>query len=132
MAVSFNLDPNLPKSLVLWDEVTKAGRYFDPSVRGFYYVEAYNPAYWMNFKKIGQQSCFHPMFRMKARASQSVLNNACVAFWTTKYENVVADVPGAVAAPSVHFGFPLWFFNRDQVDQTADAIFKEWQIGGLQ
>ena len=42
---------------------------------------------------------------------------------------VVADAEGAVGAPSVHFGFPLWFFNRAQVDSIADVIFDEWQIG---
>ena len=103
--------------------------FFDPTIRGFYYVEPYNPGYWMNTVKIQQPHCFHPMVRMRTRSQYSVVNNACVAFWTTKYASVVADVPAAVAAPSVHFGFPLWVFNRAQVDSSADVIFRDWQIG---
>lgn len=118
----------LPSSLLLWDRVTQPNMFFDPAIRGFYYVELYNPGYWMNTVKIQQQYCFHPMFRMRTRSQYSVVNNACVAFWTTKYASVVAEVPTAVAAPSVHFGFPLWFFNRAQVDSIADVIFREWQI----
>ena len=118
----------LPSTLRLWETVTLPGMFFDPTVRGLYYAELYNPSYWMYTVKAQQQSCFHPMFRMRTRSEYSVVNNATVAFWTTKYADVVADVPGAVAAPSVHFGFPLWFFNRAQVDSVADVIFREWNI----
>jgi hypothetical protein len=83
----------------------------------------------MNLKGLEQQPCFHPMYRMRTRnVAVSAVNNATVAFWTTKYANVIAKVPGAVAAPSVQFGLPLWFFNRAQVDSIADVIFTEWQI----
>jgi hypothetical protein len=122
----------LPRTLVLWDEVTRQGMFFDPDVRGFTYVEVYNPGYWMTTVKASQQSCFHPMYRMRSRSDYSVMNYTCVAFWATKYANVVAGVPGAVAAPSVQFGFPLWFFNRAQVDSIADVIFGEWSIRKLQ
>jgi hypothetical protein len=118
----------LPSSLELWERVQRPGMFFDPTVRGFHYVEIYNPGYWMTIVKASQQYCIHPMYRMRSRSPQSVINNACVAFWTTKYADVVADIPGAVAAPSVHFGFPLWFFNRAQTDSLADAILSEWSI----
>jgi hypothetical protein len=68
------------------------------------------------------------MYRMRARSATSAVEGATVAFWTTKYAGVVAHVPGAVAAPSVQFGLPLWFFNRAQTDSIADVIFQEWQI----
>lgn len=124
--------PGLPQELRLWDEVTKSGRFFDPSVQGFTYVEVYNPGYWMNMSGARAQSCFHPMYRMRARSQISPMHHQVVAFWTSKYANVVAPAPGAVAAPSVHFGFPLWFFNRAEVDSIADVIFTEWQISAKQ
>jgi hypothetical protein len=124
--------PALPTGLRLWDKVTKPGMFFDPMVRGFTFVELYNPAYWMNVIEVSPQSCFHPMYRMKARNSGSPVNNAVIAFWTTKYADVPPPVPGAVSAPSVQFGLPLWFFDRAEVDSIADAVFTEWQIANSQ
>jgi hypothetical protein len=120
--------PGLPPTLSLWERVTYPGKFFDPMTRGFLYVELYNPAYWMSLSGARTQSCFHPMYRMRARSATSAVEGATVAFWTTKYAGVVAHVPGAVAAPSVQFGLPLWFFNRAQTDSIADVIFREWRI----
>ncbi len=120
---------DLPNKLTLWGQVTKDGMFFDPKVQGFTYVELYNPTYWMRTINASRQPCFVPMYRMKARSAISAVNGDVVAFWTTKYEDVVADATDAVGAPSVHFGLPLWFFNRAQVDSIADVIFDEWQIG---
>jgi len=122
----------LPDRLDLWSEVTAPGRFFDPNQPtpypgGFTYVEVYDPAYWMNRNMVSSQPCFHPMFRMKTKNSLSALNNAATALVLTKYENVVPST-GGVAAKSFHFGFPLWFFNRTQVDQIMDVVFTEWQI----
>ena len=102
--------------------------FFDPQVRGFHYIELYDTQYWLDIINVGTQSCLHPLYRMRTRNTRSIVNNAIFAFWTTKNADVVADVPGAIAAPSVHFGVPLWFFERDQVNAIADVIFKEWQI----
>lgn len=118
----------LPRRLDLWEQVTEPGMFFDPQVRGFNYVEIYNPHYWMAYNGIHAQSCFHPMYRMRAMVSRSVLDGQTIAFWTTKYAHVVPPVEGCVPAPSVHFGFPLWFFNRAQADSIADVIFNVWQI----
>ena len=120
--------PDLPDSLELWWKVVRPGMFFDPQVRGFNYVELYDTEYWLNIINVRTQSCLHPLYRMRTRNTRSVVNNAIFAFWTTKNAHVVADIPGAIAAPSVHFGAPLWFFERDQVNAIADVIFKEWQI----
>jgi len=122
------LRPGFPEKLVLWSKVTEPGMFFDPSIRGFHYAEVFNPSYWMNYVGAREQSCFHPIYRMRARINRSVLDNQVVAFWTTKYAHVAGPVEGSVAAPSVHFGLPLWFFNRAQVDSIADVIFETWQI----
>jgi len=124
--------PELPEEFHLWEEVTKPGRFFDPLEQGFTYVEVYNPEYWMERINIHDQSCFHPMYRMVSRNSKSALNNTVIAFWSTKYAHVVSEGPGAVAAPSVHFGVPLWFFDHEEVKAITDVIFDEWQIRGDQ
>ena len=120
--------PGLPRKLQLWSTVTKPGNFFDPQVRGFSFVEVYDPEYWMDIIGVSSQSCFHPLYRMRARNGVSAVDRTVIAFWTTKYADVAAPVPGAIAAPSVHFGLPLWFFNRAQVDSIADVVFGEWGI----
>ena len=120
--------PGLPPELHLWEEVTKPGRYFDPMTRGFHYVEAYDPAYWMMGLGLLSQPCFHPIYRMRTRSTKSALDHAAIAVWSTVHADVIANVPGAVAAPSVHLGFPPWYFNRDEMRAFADAVFREWGI----
>ncbi len=120
--------PDLPEELHLWEEVTKPGRFFDPMVRSMHYVEIYNPKYWMRTQGLWPRSCFHPMYRMRARNTKSVLDNTTVAIWSTVHADVVSGAPGAVPAASVHMGIPLWYFDHDKVRELADAIFKEWQI----
>ncbi len=121
----------LPDQLDLWSEVTAPGRFFDPQAPapypgGFTFVEAYDPAYWMNRNVVTSQLCFHPMFLIKTKNTFSSLNNTAVALVITKYDDEAP--PGGVAAKSFHFGFPLWYFNRTQVDQIMGAVFAEWQI----
>jgi hypothetical protein len=122
--------PGLPAQLDLWEEVTKPGRFFDPQVRGFFYCEIYDPQYYMDFHFETSQACFHPIYRMRSRNSLSVINDQTVAIWITKYEDVIPAVESgvAVAARSVHFGFPLWFFDRAAVDEIVEIVFDEWQI----
>ena len=117
-----------PKKLELWEVVTRPGMFFDPDKRGFHYGEIYDPAYSLEIFATTSQSCFHPVYRMQAIKSTSVIHNQPVAFWTTKHIDSRASSPGAIGAPSIHFGLPLWFFNRAQVDSIADAIFTVWEI----
>lgn len=120
----------LPGQLDLWEEVTKPGRFFDPQIRGFYYVEVYDPYYYMEFNLLISQACFHPIYRMRSRNSLSFINDQTVAIWITRYEDIIPYVQSGVAVParSVHFGFPLWFFDRDQVDTIVGVVFDEWGI----
>jgi hypothetical protein len=127
--------PGMPEQLNLWSEILKAGRWYAPNEPGshpggFTPVEIYDPAYWMGRNGVASQGCFHPMYRMKSKNTMSVLNNQAVALWVTKYADVVPDVSAgiAVAAPSAHFGFELWFFDRSQVSRIVDVIFGEWGI----
>ena len=65
---------------------------------------------------------------MVARSSKSPIDDQVIAFWVTKHAHIKPEAEGTIAAPSVHFGIPLWFFNREQVHAVADAVFREWQI----
>lgn len=122
--------PGLPGQLDLWEEVTKPGRFFDPQVRGFIYCEIYDPQYYMDFNFLSSQDCFHPIYRMRSRNSLSFINDQAIAIWVTRYEDVVPEVRSGVGVParSVHFGFPLWFFDRAAVDEIVEVVFDEWQI----
>jgi hypothetical protein len=125
----------MPSTLDLWSEILVAGRYFapnEPAPRpgGFTPVEVYDSQYWMDRNSVSSLGCFHPMYRMRAKNTTSALYNQTVAIWVTKYAHVVPEaVSGvSVAAPSAHFGFELWFFDRAQVKTIIDTIFQEWQI----
>jgi hypothetical protein len=127
--------PGMPAQLNLWEEIIETGHYFDPSAAdprpgGFTNVEVYDPSYWMNARQASSQGCFHPLYLMRAKNSASALHNQAVALWLTRYADVVPEVSGGigVAAPSLHFGFELWYFNREQVNQIIDAAFTKWQI----
>jgi hypothetical protein len=125
--------PGMPIELNLWSEILVYPRYYSPNMPspnpgGFTPVEIYDPAYWMSHTGVTSQGCFHPMYRMKSKNSLSPLNNQTAALWVTKYADVVPSVAGGVAAPSAHFGFELWFFDRPQVNQIMYVIFSEWGI----
>lgn len=126
--------PGFPERLDLWEEVTKPGRYFNPGDTlgpgGLTYAEIYDPEYWMERSAVYSQYCFHPLYRMQAKADSSALNNCTVAIWVTTYKDVVPEVSSGVAvpAPSFHFGFPLWFFRRSSADSIAHVVFDEWGI----
>jgi hypothetical protein len=122
--------------LDLWDVVTAPGAFWNPlypgGPGGFTYIEIYDPEYWMDAKFTRNQACFHPMYRMRTASSVSALDRTTIGIWVTKYQDIVPDIPPesglAIAAPSFHFGFPLWFFDRAQGDQLTDLIFSKWGI----
>jgi hypothetical protein len=116
----------LPDTLHLWDEITKPGMFFDPTVNGFSYVEVYDPEYYMDYKGMRSQSCFSPFYLMRTRSTLSVLDYSAVALRTTLYGCEDSEDP--LPAESFHFGLPLWFMDHGQVEQIADYIFREWGI----
>jgi hypothetical protein len=126
--------PRLPDTLTLREEVTGPGMYFEPDTLdgpgGFTYVEIYDPEYWMVQTSVQSQPCFHPIYRMRTKEPESALDDCTVAIWLTGYEEIVPDVSSgiALAAPSVHFGFPLWFFSRTAADSIGTVIFETWGI----
>jgi hypothetical protein len=127
MALEF---PEMPAEVRLSAEVTCPSCFFNPQVRGFTYVEMYDTRYWMETRQIDQRSCFHPLYRMRARNTTSAVDYAVVALVLSKYSDKVPDVMDgtAVAANSFHFGLPLWFFDHESVYRIANSIFEEWGI----
>ena len=120
-----------PEQMRLWSGITCTSCFFNPLVRGFTYVEVYDPKYYMDFKLIPfSQGCFHPTYTMKARSVLSPLDNQAIAIVVTKYRDKFYGREDITFIPaySFHFGFPLWFFNRDDVNQAIDVIFNEWQL----
>jgi len=124
--------PGLPITLALRDEVTAEGSFFCTdslcSPGGFTYVEVYDPGYWLSRTAGSSRYCFHPVYRMTAASPSSVLDGETVALWVTRYDDIIPDAPGGVAAPSIHFGLPLWYFRHESVDSIADVVFERWGI----
>ena len=120
--------PDLPRRIDLWDEAIQPGSFFDPDVRGFTYVELYDTKYIMDYFGAISQPCFRPMYLHVAIDGLSLVNFQTCAFWATKYDYVIADADGAIPAPSVHFGVPLWYFDRAAVTEVARDIFRTWGI----
>jgi len=124
--------PGLPATLALRDDVTAPGSFFCTDTTctpgGFTYAEVYDPAYWLSRVAAASRYCFHPMYRMRAASPSSALDGQTIALWVTRYEDIVPDTPGGIAAPSVHLGFPPWYFRRESVDSIAAAIFERWGL----
>ncbi len=127
--------PGFPDTLLLDDQVSCPTCFFNPQVRGFTYVEVYDPEYWLNFKLIPSSlNCYNAMYRMKSRSTNSPLDGQAIGLIITKYrKSFEADIENGVPvdilpADSFHFGFPLWFFEHDKVYQIMNEIFAEWQI----
>lgn len=131
MAIKDCYAPLLPDTLRLWDEITQPGLFFDPMVRGFWYVEAYDPAYYMDFTGARSHGCFSPIYRMKSRSTLSPLNGAAVALWTMdqdcEYDPDTNPYPMHYQG-SAHFGFPLWFIDHGQVEMIAEYLYHKWEI----
>ncbi len=123
--------PLLPDTLRLWDEITQPGMFFDPRVRGFLYVEAYDPEYYMNYTGAYSHDCFSPIYRMRSRSTLSPLNSAAIALWTMDQDceyDPETNPYSMYYQGSAHFGFPLWFIDHGQVEMIAECLYHKWGI----
>ncbi len=129
MRAAFPIDPNFPR-LELRPEAADPGRRYAPSGVG-YDAELYNTQYFYDacLYATGPRSCFQPIYAMECTDRTLPVYGQPVAFWTTTMADRVAEVPGAVAARSVVFGFPPVYFKPAQVKPAMDYIlFNEWQL----
>jgi len=119
--------------LELRDEITETGKAYQPSEKGLD-AEVYNPAYFRNGKACSfvpatPRDCFQPIYGLISRDTLEPTYNEPVAFWTSAFADKVADVPGAIGARSVVFGFPPVYFKPEQVKPALEHIFfDEWQL----
>jgi hypothetical protein len=122
-------DLDFPDTLALDDLVTCPVCFFNRQERGFWYVEVYDPEYYMDFIGATSHPCFTPIYRMKARSTRSPLHDQPIAIMGT-----IGGGPGScepyrpTSYNSYHFGFPLWFFEHEKVEQIAEEIFRSWEI----
>jgi len=127
-------DLDLPDTLALDETVTCEVCFFNPRIRGFTYVEAYDPGYYMDHIGAGSHPCFTPIYRMRSRNTLSPLNGAAIALRVATGSGGhmgslgIDGSYGPASHDSYHFGFPLWFMEHDKVQQITDEIFRSWEI----
>jgi hypothetical protein len=137
MREAFPLDPHFPP-LTLRSELTGQSGFYNPDARGLD-VEVYNPAYFRRgsghpascvYVPPDTRPCFEPIYGCGSNDVTEGTWHQPVAFWTSVYANRVAqDVPLAVAARSVVFGFPPVMMEPDQVQPALQYIlFDEWKL----
>ena len=135
MREALPLDPNFP-ALALRPEAAGPGQFYDPALRGLD-VEVYNPFYYQrNSGQAGScqyvpapRSCFQPIYGLGCIDTLEPVYNQPIAFWTSAFADRVADIPGAVGARSVVFGFPPVFIAENEFRPVMDYIlFEEWKL----
>lgn len=129
-------DPNF-ESLTIRPEVSGPTNFYAPASRGLD-AEVYNPAYFRrNSGKPGAcdyvppstRPCFQPIYLLGSNDTAEPTYHQPVAFWSAAYENRVADVPGAIGARSLVFGFAPVLMNPSQVQEAMNYIlYDEWQL----
>ncbi len=128
------LDLDLPDTLTLDESVTCPYCFFNPHTQGFTYIEAYDPAYYMEHINAQSHPCFTPTYRMRTYNILSPLNDAAIALRGTLVSGGYAgyysqcEPHRQIPHDSFHFGFPLWFIDHSQVRRITDTIFEEWEI----
>jgi hypothetical protein len=131
-----SLDPNFP-TLPLRPEASAPGQWYDPAARGLD-VEVYNPLYFRKssgmagscpYVPVAPRPCFEPIYGLGCFDTLEPTYNQPIAFWTSALADRVADVPGAVGARSVVFGFPPVFLPPDEFKPGMEYIlFNEWKL----
>ncbi len=128
MAIEVGVSP-FPDTLRLWEEIAGPGMYFDPTERGFTFVEAYDPEYYMDYRMMNSHRCFRPIYRMRSRSTLSPLNDAAIAIWTMHHDcECDEEYPCNPYRGNAHFGIPLWFMDHSQVETIAEYMFYNWRI----
>jgi hypothetical protein len=132
----FSLDPDFP-SLTLRPEASAPGQFYAESARGLD-AEVYNPLYFRRGSGMSgscvyvpsvTRPCFQPIYGVECLDTEEETYRQPTAFFTSAYADRVADVPGAVGARSVVFGFPPVFIAEAEFRPVMDRIlFDEWKL----
>jgi hypothetical protein len=114
-------------------EASDPGQWYDPTQRGLD-CEVYNPAYFRlgaacQYVPRNPRPCFQPIYGLECFDTLEPTYHQPIAFWTSAYADRIADVPGAVGARSVVFGFPPVFLPPDEFRPGMEYIlFNEWKL----
>jgi hypothetical protein len=136
MREALPLDPNFP-TLGLRVEAAGPGKWYEESNFGLD-SEVYNPEYFRKdsgsvaacaYVPVTPRSCFQPIYGLGCIDTGEPTYNDPIAFWTSAYADRVAQVPGAVAARSVVFGFEPAFMTPSEFEPAMKYIlFDEWKL----
>ena len=123
------LIPGLPASWSALDDGHGARHVLRSAVRGFTTSKFFDPSYWMTDVGVEVAALLPSALPHEGADKQRrCVNKTGGRVLDDEVRRRRGRRPGAVAAPSVHFRLPLWFFNRAQVDSIADVVFGEWGI----
>lgn len=130
MRAAIPVDQAFPR-LDLRIEAAGTDREYNPDKKGLD-AEVYNPPYFQqlcpNTPRL-PRACFEPIYALECLDHMEVTYGAPVAFWTSAFADRIGEGQGAVAARSAVFGFPLVYFNPDQVRGAIEHIlYDEWQL----
>jgi hypothetical protein len=129
MREAIPIDPAFPR-LELRPETARAGAAHAPNVKGPD-AEVYNPQYFFDtcISVHGPRDCFEPIYGLGCFDTSEPTYGQPIAFWTSTYAHVQADVVGTIPARSAVFGFLPVFFKPAQVQEALEVIlFDEWQL----
>lgn len=130
------LDPNFP-AVSLRPEAAGPGKWYAPENFGLD-AEVYNPAYFRSggacqYVPRNTRSCFQPIYGLECFDTLEPTYHEPVAFFTSAFADRVADVPGAVGARSVVFGFEPGFMTPSEFQPGMNYIlFNEWKLSRSQ
>jgi hypothetical protein len=136
MREAFPIDPNF-EPLHIRSEVSGPSGFYNPDARGLD-VEVYNAAYFRRgsthpaacvYVPPAARPCFQPIYGCGSNDIAEPTWHQPVAFWTTAYANRVAEVPGAVAARSLVWGFEPVLMEPVEVQKALNHVFfDEWKL----
>lgn len=132
MREGFPIDPDYTgwPTLHLRPEAAGPGKYYEPSEQGLA-AEVYDPQYFSDYcpSDPPPRSCFQPIYGLECFDTAEPTYHQPIAFWTSVYKDRVAEVPGAIGARSIVFGFPPVFINPDEFRPAMEHVmFDEWQL----
>jgi hypothetical protein len=94
-------------------------------------TEVYNPKYFFDDCRHTQASrdCFEPVYGLECFYTEEPTFMQPIAFWTSTYDTVLAEAPGAVSARSILIGFqPVLCDTTDIRAALEHVFFDEWRL----
>ena len=116
-------------------EVSDPGKAYAPERQGLN-SEIYNPEYFAVCSATGlstPRDCFEPVYGHVCIDTRSPIYDAPVAFWSSRYADIVPQAPpDGIAARSFYMGVEPFYFKPIQVKEMMNIIlFDEWQLPRL-